>query len=294
MKSTLQRRISGTGCDSANTRRCGCNRATTARTVIAPVVGLESSFTGARYPRPPGTKRRARLSDCGRGTSAAAPPTARRGARPRRSPPRWPPPTRTRSRTTHHDADSRAVANSTMPSTLQPDRPDETSGSRPSLADAVEHGRGEQARDRAERAHQRNEVGIATTPVELVEPAGERGGQQEGHQHLHARKDDAQLLQQPVVALAQLDPVTLVVEVSGVGVGERELTSVVRVLVEVAPHHGDSSERSAGRWRRPAQGSISARRCLGDPPRGYESGLPPRIETSIRRALVGQRRVVVS
>jgi hypothetical protein len=61
--------------------------------------------------------------------------------------------------------------------------------------DAMLDRRRHQQRDGHRRQQQRDEVDIALQVVDIAEARGERDGQQEREQHLHARKDDAQLLQ---------------------------------------------------------------------------------------------------
>ena len=79
--------------------------------------------------------------------------------------------------------------------------------------------------DREHRAGQGQLERPPTPDVELREALGERHGQQERQQHLDPGQHDAQLLQQPVVALAQLLPVEDVVEVLAVLVGRADRRS---------------------------------------------------------------------
>lgn len=88
----------------------------------------------------------------------------------------------------------------------------------------MEGGRSDEADHREQPADQGDGVDVHLQPVEVLETLGERGGEQEGDEHLSAREEDPQLLEQPVVAPAQLLAVLLVVEllrrtvVPGVGI----------------------------------------------------------------------------
>ena len=71
-------------------------------------------------------------------------------------------------------------------------------------------------RDRREdREQQRRAVQAAVEVVELTEALRERHGEQERDEHLHARQDDANFLQQAVVAIAKLGAIALVIEILG-------------------------------------------------------------------------------
>ena len=107
----------------------------------------------------------------------------------------------------------------------QPDAPPQARRAGRPLTEPVQDHRADEAEHGEHRAGQGDAERPPARRVEVDEALGERCGQQEGEQDLHAGEDDPQLLQEAVVALPQLVAVVDVVELGGVPVGVRAPSS---------------------------------------------------------------------
>ena len=86
---------------------------------------------------------------------------------------------------------------------------------RGSLAEPVEGGRRQEAHDGEDGGDQRHAEQRLTRAIELAESLCERCGQQERGEDLHTGQHHPQLLQEPVVTIAELGPIEQVVEILG-------------------------------------------------------------------------------
>ena len=116
------------------------------------------------------------------------------------------------NRLTHHNPARIATASRASPATVRRMPQSRRAVRSVPRRDAVVHRRGQQADHRQQGGGDRHSVGGPPDLVQLREPLGERHGQQEPAEHLYAGKDDAQFLQQPVVALPQLVAVPAIVQ----------------------------------------------------------------------------------
>ena len=111
---------------------------------------------------------------------------------------------------------------------------------RGSLAEPVEGGRRQEAHDGEDGGDQRHAEQHFTRAVELAESLCERCGQQKRGEDLHTGQHHPQLLQEPVVTIAELGPIEQVVEILGgdLSLGSWRLTGAGCGREALARRHG--------------------------------------------------------